>query len=80
MASLITSVVSPCLNLVLLFMGFGSIGLVLSATVLNFVTYAIYTVYVIRRLHIRPCFQHVGGGLLGEIIRFFLVCVFGKHC
>ena len=72
MASLITSVVSPCLNLVLLFMGFGSIGLVLSATVLNFVTYAIYTVYVIRRLHIRPCFQHVGGGLLGEIIRFSL--------
>lgn len=72
MASLITSVVSPCLNLVLLFMGFGSIGLVLSATVLNFVTYAIYTVYVIRRLHISPCFQHVCGGLLGEIIRFSL--------
>ena len=71
-ASLITSVVSPCLNLVLLFLGFGSIGLVLSATVLNFVTYAIYTVYVIRRLHIRPCFQRVGGGLLGEIIRFSL--------
>ena len=70
--SLITSVVSPCLNLVLLFLGFGSIGLVLSATALNFVTYAIYTVYVIRRMGIRPSFQRVGGGLLGEIIRFSL--------
>lgn len=70
--SLITSVVSPCLNLVLLFLGFGSIGLVLSATALNFVTYAIYTVYVIRRIGIRPSFQRVGGGLLIEIIRFSL--------
>ncbi len=70
--SLITSVVSPCLNLVLLFLGFGSIGLVLSATALNFVTYAIYTVYVIRRIGIRPSFQRVGGGLLSEIIRFSL--------
>lgn len=35
--SLITSVVSPCLNLVLLFLGFGSVGLVLSTTALNFV-------------------------------------------
>ena len=70
--SLITSVVSPCLNLVLLFLGFGSIGLVLSATALNFVTYAIYTVYVIRRMGIRPSFQRVGGGLLSEIIRFSL--------
>lgn len=70
--SLITSVVSPCLSLVLLFLGFGSIGLVLSATALNFVTYAIYTVYVIRRMGIRPSFQHMGGGLLGEIVRFSL--------
>ena len=71
--SLLTSVVSPCLNLALLFLGFGSIGLVLSATLLNFVTYSVYTVYVIRRLEIRPSFQPVGGGLLSEIIRFSLL-------
>lgn len=70
--SLITSVVSPCLNLVLLFLGFGSIGLVLSTTALNFVTYAIYTVYVIRRLHIRPGFKKVENGLISEIIGFSL--------
>ena len=68
--SLITSVVSPCLNLALLFMGFGSIGLVLAATVLNFATYAIYTVYVVRRMKIKPSFQRVGGGILREIIQF----------
>lgn len=70
--SLITSVVSPCLNLVLLFLGFGSIGLVLSATALNFVTYAIYTAYVTQKIGIRPSFQPVKSGLLAEIIRFSL--------
>lgn len=70
--SLITSVLSPCLNLVLLFLGFGSIGLVLSATALNFVTYAIYTLYVTRRMGIHPSFRSVKGGLLAEIIRFSL--------
>lgn len=70
--SLITSILSPCLNLVLLFLGFGSVGLVLASTVLNFVSYTIYTVYVIQTLRIRPSFQRVGGGLLREIIRFSL--------
>lgn len=68
--SLITSILSPCLNLVLLFFGFGSVGLVLASTALNLVSYTIYTVYVIRTLRIRPSFQRVGGGLLREIIRF----------
>lgn len=70
--SLITSILSPCLNLVLLFLGFGSVGLVLASTVLNFVSYTIYTVYVIQTLRIRPSFQRAGGGLLREIIRFSL--------
>lgn len=70
--SLIFSVATPCLNLVLLFMGFGSIGLVISVLILNFVTYAIYTAYVVRRIGIRPSFQRVGGGLLKEILQFSL--------
>ena len=68
--SLITSVVAPCLNLVLLLMGFGSVGLVISSTILRFITYAIYTIYVTRRIGIWPSFQRVGGGLLGEIVHF----------
>lgn len=76
--SLLTSIASPALNLVLLFLGFGSMGLILSATALNFVTYSIYTVYVTRRMGIRPSFQHVGGGLLSEIIRFSLFVFFAN--
>lgn len=71
--SLLTSIVSPCLSFVLLFAGFGSVGLVIVSTVLNFVTYAIYTAYVLRKLQIKPSFKSVGGGLLGEIIRFSLL-------
>lgn len=68
--SLITSILSPCLNLVLLLLGFGSVGLVISTTVLNLVSYSVYTIYVVRKLRIRPSFRRVGRGLLGEIIHF----------
>lgn len=71
--AIITSVVSPCLNLLLLFAGFGSVGLVITSTALNFVTYAIYTVYVLRKIGLKPSFERVDAGLLSEIIRFSLL-------
>lgn len=70
--SLITSILAPCLNLALLFLGFGSVGLVLASTTLNLLSYTIYTIYVIRKLHLRPSFRPLGGGLLQEIIHFSL--------
>lgn len=68
--SLITGVMAPCLNLALLYAGFGSIGLVYSSTILNFLTYVLYTVFVVRKLGIRPSFGPMGSGLIQEIVKF----------
>lgn len=67
---MLSGIAGPLLNLALLFCGFGSVGLVVSSTVLNLITYGIYTIYAIRKLHIRPHFQKTAPGLLGEILKF----------
>lgn len=70
--SMLSGIASPLLNLLLLFLGFGSVGLVLSSTALNFITYGIYTWYSITRLGIRPSFRKTSPGLLKEILGFSL--------
>lgn len=70
MVGLLSGIAAPLLNLVLLFCGFGSVGLVASSTVLNFITYGIYTVYTWNNLKIHPSFRKAPHGLLREIIQF----------
>lgn len=70
LVGMLSGIAAPLLNLALLYCGFGSVGLVVSATVLNFVTYGIYTVYATKKLQIRPSFQKTGSGLLREILKF----------
>lgn len=67
---MLSGIASPALNLVLLYCGFGSVGLVLSATVLNFVTYGLYTWYSIKKLNVHPSFHRTESGLLREILHF----------
>ena len=68
--NMLTTIVSPILNLLLLFCGFGAVGLVLSSTVLNFLTYGIYTFYSLKKLHLVPSFQPTQPGLVREILGF----------
>ena len=70
LVGMLSGIVSPLLNLTLLYCGFGSVGLVVSSTILNFATYGIYTVYAVNKLHIRPNFQKSESGLLREILKF----------
>ena len=70
LVGMLTGIATPLLNLALLYCGFGSIGLVVSSTILNFVTYGIYTAYAIKKLQIRPSFQKTESGLLREILKF----------
>lgn len=67
---MLSGIASPLLNLALLFLGFGSVGLVFSATVLNVITYGAYTWYSVSRLGIRPSFRKTEPGLLKEILGF----------
>lgn len=66
----ISGIAVPCLNLVLLYCGWGSVGMVLSSTALNLVTYIIYTAYALRVLQVRPRFGKAEPGLLREILGF----------
>lgn len=70
LVGMLSGIAAPALNLALLYCGFGSVGLVLSSTVLNFVTYGIYTVYAVKYLQVRPCFRRAEPGLLKEILQF----------
>ncbi len=67
---MLSGIAAPFLNLALLYCGFGSVGLIVSSTILNFITYSIYTVYAVKKLQIRPNFQKAEAGLLGEILKF----------
>lgn len=70
LVGMLSSIAAPLLNLAMLYCGFGSVGLVASSTVLNFITYGIYTWYSIGKLKIRPSFRKASSGLLREIIHF----------
>lgn len=70
LVGILSNVAAPLLNLVLLYCGYGSVGLVLSSTILHFITYGIYTLYVVRKLHIKPSFQKTEPGLLREILQY----------
>ena len=70
LVGVLATVLSPILHLILLYMGYGSVGLVLGSTLLNFVTYGLYTWYTLRRLELRPSFRPAAPGLLREILKF----------
>lgn len=70
LVGVLSTVASPVLHLVLLYWGYGSVGLVIGSTVLNVVTYGLYTVYSLGKLKMRPSFRRAEPGLLGEILKF----------
>lgn len=70
LVGVLATVLSPILHLILLYMGYGSVGLVIGSTLLNVVTYGLYAWYALGRLRIRPSFRPAGKGLLREILKF----------
>lgn len=70
LVSILSTVAAPALNILLLFCGFGSVGLVAAATAVNLITYGLYTWYALCRLKLRPSFRPTAPGLLGEILKF----------
>lgn len=70
LVAMIAGILAPLLNLSLLFFGLGSVGLVVSSTILNFVSYIIQIFYVHKKLHISPSFKKTESGILKEILGF----------
>lgn len=64
-----TSVV-PILNLVVLYLGFASVGMVVSSLAINVVIRICYVVYVRRAMELRPRYHRMPLNLLREIFAF----------
>lgn len=73
----LSSIAAPCLNLAMLHCGFASVGLVLSSTLLNLISYAIYMIFCFNMLHIIPSFKKCEPGLLKEIFVFSFFAFLG---
>lgn len=70
LVGVLSTVAAPVLNIVLLYCGFGSVGLVAASSVIHLITYGLYTWYALCRVKLRPSFRRTEPGLLREILKF----------
>lgn len=68
--ALVTTILTPFLNLAFLYSGWGSLGFPIVTIITNALGYAVYTPYAMKRIGIRPRFGKPDWPLLGEIFRF----------
>lgn len=71
--SLISTIASPILNLIALFMGFASVGLAVVGTIVCAISLLINIVYCVKALDTRPRFRELPFGILKEVFSFTLV-------
>lgn len=68
--NILTTIGAPVINLTMLYSGFGSVGLVISGTIINLFSYGLYTIYALKRIPFKPSFQPCPPGLLRGILVF----------
>ena len=76
--AILTTSLGPCLNLLMLYVGFGSVGMTLSATILTFVAFFGNAAYCLKQLGLRPVFQETDRGILKEIVHFSAFIFLGE--
>ena len=68
--NILTTIGAPILNLVVLFMGYRSVGMTVVSLSMNVVVRLLYIAYVRRALDIRAKYDHLPKGALREILNF----------
>lgn len=68
--NILSTSLAPCFNIVVLFMGFQSIGLVLVSLVMMVASCLCYIYYVRNKLHIKPRYNNMPTSLIKEILLF----------
>lgn len=68
--SIIRTIISPCIMIPLLLMGYKAIGMVVVATILNLICLLINTIYCFTKLKIKVKFNKFDFGLLKEIMLY----------
>ena len=72
------TILTPVINLIMLFQGKGAVGLVFSATIIQCCTYSIYLYFAVKRLDVHPRFNIKIPGLLREIAAFSFFIFLGS--
>lgn len=70
LVGILSTIAAPVLNIVLLYCGFGSVGLVAASSIIHLITYGLYAWYALCRIKLRPSFRKAEPGLLREILKF----------
>ena len=68
--NILTTCVTPLINLLMLYLGFASIGLVTSSLIMSLCINFSYMVYVRKQMHIKPIFKQLPVNILKEILKF----------
>lgn len=66
------TVLAPCLNLVVLYAGYASIGMALAGLLMQILTLAANIWYCFKKLHIHPKLRNLPFGMLREVFGFSL--------
>ena len=68
--NILTTIVTPIANLIALFMGFNSVGLIVSSLILTIVTRIVYIVYIRCTIKIKPVYKGMPTHIVKELIVF----------
>ncbi|MEE0264209.1 MAG: oligosaccharide flippase family protein [Acutalibacteraceae bacterium] len=68
--NILTSVIVPVANLIALFMGFKSVGMVISSLIITIIVRVVYTIYVKSSIKIKPIYKGMPTHILKEILVF----------
>lgn len=71
--ALVTTILTPFLNLAFLYAGWGSVGFPIVTIITNALGYGVYTPYAFRKIGVRPRFGRPDWPLLKEIFRFTIL-------
>lgn len=68
--NIVTTCVGPLLNIVMLMLGYASIGMTVSTLIIGIVCRLVYTVYVRKGLSVRPVYRNMPTHILRDILTF----------
>lgn len=77
LVDMISTVAAPIFNLIALYLGYASVGMALSTTVLQVVMLPLNVGYCIKRLNIKPRFGRIEAGLIREMMSFSFYAFIG---
>lgn len=74
---ILLTIITPLANLLVLYLGYGSIGMALAATIIQLLVSPINIVYCIKKLCLRPKFSKIQKNLIIEMIGFSVYVFIG---